>query len=270
MMILTLAQRELRTLFLSPLAWTILAVVQFILAYLFLSQLNEFLTLQPQLKVIEGAPGVTDLIVVPLYGSAAFILMMVVPLLTMRLISEERRSRSLPLLLSAPLSMSEIIIGKYLGIVGFLIAMTLMLTVMPLSLLFAGNIDMGLLAAIVIGLVLLIAAFAAVGLYMSSLTQQPTVAAISTFGVLLLLWIIDWAGGKADAAASGLPEYLSILRHFEAFSKAIFNSGDFLYYHFEGLSRGVFSSADVIYFLLFISTFLILSIRKLDAERMKG
>ena len=253
MMILTLAQRELRSLFLSPLAWAILAVVQFILAYLFLSQLNEFLILQPQLKVIEGAPGVTDLVVVPVYGSAAFILMMVVPLLTMRLISEERRSRSLPLLLSAPLSMSEIIIGKYLGIVSFLILMTVMLTVMPLSLLFAGTIDLGLLASIVVGLILLIAAFAAIGLYMSSLTQQPTVAAISTFGVLLLLWIIDWAGGKAgDPGATGVLTYLSMLRHF------------------EGLSRGIFSSADIIYFLLFISTFLILSIRKLDAERMKG
>lgn len=253
MMILTLAQRELRTLFLSPLAWAILAVVQFILAYLFLSQLNEFLTLQPQLKMIEGAPGVTDLVVVPIYGSATFILMMVVPLLTMRLISEERRSRSLPLLLSAPLSMSEIIIGKYLGIVSFLLLMTLMLTIMPLSLLFAGTIDLGLLASICLGLVLLIASFAAVGLYMSSLTQQPTVAAISTFGVLLLLWIIDWAGGKAgDPGATGVLTYLSMLRHF------------------EGLSRGVFSSADIVYFLLFISTFLILSIRKLDAERMKG
>lgn len=253
MMILTLAQRELRTLFLSPLAWAILAVVQFILAYLFLSQLNEFLTLQPQLKVIESAPGVTDLVVVPLYGSAAFILMMVVPLLTMRLISEERRGRSLPLLLSAPLSMSEIIIGKYLGIVAFLVTMTLMISIMPLSLLFAGTIDLGLLASIVVGLVLLIAAFAAIGLYMSSLTQQPTVAAISTFGVLLLLWIIDWAGGKAgDPGATGVLTYLSMLRHY------------------EGLSRGVFSSADVIYFLLFISTFLVLSIRRLDAERMRG
>jgi ABC-2 type transport system permease protein len=131
--------------------------------------------------------------------------------------------------------------------------MTLMLTAMPLSLLFAGTIDMGLLASIVVGLTLLVAAFAAVGLYMSSLTQQPTVAAISTFGVLLLLWIIDWAGGKAgDPGATGVLTYLSMLRHF------------------EGLSRGVFSSADVIYFLLFISTFLVLSIRKLDAERMGG
>ncbi len=253
MMVFTLAQRELRTLFLSPLAWAILAVVQFILAYLFLSQLNEFLILQPQLKVIDGAPGVTDLVVVPVYGSAAFILMMVVPLLTMRVISEERRSRSLPLLLSAPLSMSEIIIGKYLGIVSFLIIMSLMITIMPLSLLLAGSIDLGLLAAILLGLILLIAAFAAIGIYMSSLTQQPTVAAISTFGVLLLLWIIDWAGGKAgDAGATGVLTYLSMLRHF------------------EDMSRGIFSSADVIYFLLFIATFLILSIRKLDAERMKG
>ena len=253
MMVFTLAQRELRTLFLSPLAWAILAVVQFILAYLFLSQLNEFLTLQPQLKVIEGAPGVTDLVVVPVYGSAAFILMMVVPLLTMRVISEERRSRSLPLLLSAPLSMSEIIIGKYLGIVAFLIIMSLMITVMPLSLLFAGTIDIGLLSAIFLGLILLIAAFAAIGIYMSSLTQQPTVAAISTFGVLLLLWIIDWAGGKAgDPGATGVLTYLSMLRHF------------------EDMSRGIFSSADLVYFLLFIATFLILSIRKLDAERMKG
>lgn len=253
MMIFTLAQRELRSLFLSPLAWSILAVVQFILAYLFLTQLNEFLVLQPQLKVIDGAPGATDLVISPLYGSTTFILMMVVPLLTMRIISEERRSRSLPLLFSAPLSMSEIILGKYLGVVGFLLIMIFMISMMPLSLLLAGNIDLGLLAAIVLGLVLLVAAFAAVGLYMSSLTQQPTVAAVSTFGILLLLWIIDWAGGKGtEEGASGLLSYLSMLRHY------------------EGLAKGVFNSADVIYFILFISTFLILSIRRLDADRMKG
>ncbi|MGD8526865.1 MAG: ABC transporter permease subunit [Thioalkalispiraceae bacterium] len=253
MMMLTLAQRELRSLFLSPLAWSILAIVQLILAYLFLTQLNEFLTLQPQLKMIEAAPGATDLVISPLYGSATFILMMVVPLLTMRIISEERRSRSLPLLFSAPLSMTEIVIGKYLGIVGFLLVMIVMISLMPLSLLLAGNIDLGLLASIVLGLLLLVAAFAAVGLYMSSLTQQPTVAAVSTFGVLLLLWIIDWAGGKAGGdGASELLGYLSMLRHY------------------EGLARGLFSSADVIYFLLFIATFLILSIRRLDVDRMKG
>jgi len=251
MMIFTLARRELRSLFLSPLAWAILAIVQFILAYLFLSQLQEFLLIQPKLAAIENAPGVTELVIVPLYGSAAFIMMLVTPLLTMRLISEERRNKSLSLLISAPVSMTEIILGKYLGMLGFAAIMIFMMTLMPLSLYFAGTLDSGLLFTIVLGITLLLAAFISLGLYMSSLTSQPTIAAMSTFGVLLLLWIIDWAGGKAEAAASGLLEYLSMLRHFEAFTKGLFNSSDFIYY------------------ILFISLFLILSIRRLDGDRLQ-
>ncbi|MDH5407280.1 MAG: ABC transporter permease [Gammaproteobacteria bacterium] len=252
MMVLTLAQREIRSLFYSPLAWAILAVTQFILAYLFLAQLQEFIRLQPQLRVLEQAPGLTDVVIVPMYSSAAFILMMVVPLLTMRLVSEERRSRSLTLLFSAPISMTEIIIGKFLGIVAFLLIITGMMTLMPLSLSVAGSLDYGLLTAVVIGLILMIAAFASVGLYMSTLTIQPTVAAVSTFGILLLLWIIDWAGTKvADENASGALTYLSMLRHFES------------------LTRGVFNSSDIMYYLLFITTFIVLSIRRLDADRLQ-
>lgn len=251
MMVFTLAQRELRSLFLSPLAWSILATVQFIMAYLFLSQLQEFLLIQSKLATIENAPGVTELVIVPLYGSAAFIMMLVTPLLTMRIISEERRNRSLTLLISAPVSMTEIIIGKYLGILGFAAIMIFMMTLMPLSLYFGGTLDGGLLFTIVLGISLLIAAFISLGVYMSSLTAQPTIAAMSTFGVLLMLWIIDWAGGKADASASALLEYLSMLRHFEAFTKGLFSSSDFIYY------------------LLFISLFLILSIRRLDGDRLQ-
>ncbi len=251
MMIFTLAKRELRSLFLSPLAWAILAIVQFILAYMFLSQLQEFLLVQPKLATLENAPGVTELVIVPLYGSAAFIMMLVSPLLTMRLISEERRNKSLALLLSAPVSMAEIIIGKYLGMLAFAAIMIFMMTLMPLSLYFAGTLDSGLLFTIVLGITLLLAAFLSLGLYMSSLTAQPTIAAMSTFGVLLILWIIDWAGSKTEAAASGLLQYLSMLRHFEAFTKGIFDSSDFIYY------------------LLFISLFLILSIRRLDGDRLQ-
>jgi len=251
MMVLTLARRELRSLFLSPLAWAILATVQFILSYLFMSQLQEFLLIQSKLASIENAPGVTELVIVPLYSSAAFIMMLVTPLLTMRLISEERRNRSLALLISAPISMTEIIIGKYLGMLGFAAIMIFMMTLMPLSLYIGGSIDAGLLFTIVLGISLLIASFMALGLYMSSLTAQPTIAAMSTFGMLIMLWIIDWAGGKADATASGLLEYLSMLRHFEAFSKGIFSSSDFIYY------------------ILFISLFLVLSIRRLDGDRLQ-
>ncbi len=251
MMIFTIASRELRSLFISPLAWSILAVVQLILAYMFLTQLDLFVSLQSRLLGIEGAPGVTEIIVAPLLGNAAVVLLLVVPMLTMRLVSEERRSQTLSLLFSAPLSMTEIVLGKFFGVLGFLLIMVAMIVLMPLSLLMGGSLDMGMLWSGVLGLVLLLASFAALGLFMSTLTEQPIIAAVSSFGVLLLLWIIDWAGSNNTGQASELFAYLSLLRHFES------------------LLKGVFDSADVLYYLLFVSLFLGLSIRRLDADRLQ-
>lgn len=252
MMLLTLALRELRALFLSPMAWAILAIAQLILAFIFLALVEGYILVQPQLMLLDNPPGITERIVAPLYGAAAWLLMMVVPLLTMRIISEERRNHSLSLLLSAPISMSEIIVGKYLGIMLFLALMCLLITIMPLSLLLAGQLDAAYFCAILLALLLLVASFAALGLFMSTLTVQPTVAAVSTYGALLLLWILDVGSNNiASAEASGLLNYLSMLRHFDA------------------LARGVFSSTDIIYFILFIGTFIVLSIRRLDAERLQ-
>lgn len=252
MAIATIALREFKSLFLSPLAWTMLAVVQIIMAYMFLIQLDAFVQLQPQLAAREGAPGLTDIVVAPLLGNAAIVLLLIAPLLTMRLISEERRSQSLALLFSAPVSMTEIILGKYTGIVAFFLVILALIIFMPLTLLLGGNaLDMGKFAAGVLGLALMIASFAALGLFMSALTSYPGVAAVSSFGVLLLLWILDWAGDK-ETAASGLFGYLSLVRHYEPFLK------------------GVFNSADLLYYLLFIVTFLVLAIRRLDADRLQG
>ena len=251
-MIFAIAGRELRGLFLSPLAWSILAVVQLILAYMFLAQVDLFMQLQPRLPTMPGAPGITEIVAVPLLGNAAMILLLVVPLITMRLISDERRNQTLPLLFAAPISMSAIVLGKFVGVMTFLLIMLMMILLMPLSLLLGSSLDFGVLAAGTLGLFLLLASFAALGLFMSSLTAQPTIAAVSTFGVLLLLWIVDWAGNNAGTDAgqgSNALAYLSMLRHYEA------------------LLKGVFNSADVIYYLLFITVFLVLSIRRLDAER---
>lgn len=249
-MIFTIAGRELRSLFLSPLAWSILAVVQFIIAYLFLAQIDGYLMLQPQLATIEGAPGVTDIIVAPLLADAGRVLLLITPLITMRLLSEERRNRTLSLLFSAPVSMTEIILGKYLGVLAFFGVLIALLALMPLSLLAGTALDLGKFAAGLAGLGLLVAAFAAIGLFMSSLTEQPTVAAISTFGLLLLLWIIDWTGANADQT-SGLFAWLSLLRHYEA------------------LLKGLVNSTDVLYYLLISVLFLGLSIRRLDADRLQ-
>jgi ABC-2 type transport system permease protein len=249
-MMLAIAAREFKTLFLSPVAWTILAILQFILAFLFLSQVETFTMLQPKLATIEGAPGLTDIVVTPLFGNAAIILLLATPLLTMRLICEERRNKTLSLLLSAPVSNGDIIIGKYLGTLGLLLLIILLTALMPLSLLAGGELDFGKLFANMLALLLLVSAFAAIGLFVSCLAGHPTVAALGTFGLLLVLWLIDWTTGIEDQR-SELFEYLSLLRHF------------------QNIQTGLISTADISYFLLFTGTFILLSIRRLDNDRLQ-
>ena len=151
-MILTIALRELRTLFLSPLAWSILAVVQLLLAFLFLARVEMYQLYQPQLLALDNAPGVTEIVLPDLLGNAAIVLLLVVPLLTMRLIAEERRNKTLTLLVSAPVSMTEIVLGKYLGVLLFLLIVLALIALMPLSLLLGGGLDPGLLFSGLLGL----------------------------------------------------------------------------------------------------------------------
>jgi len=249
-MILTIALRELKSLFLSPLAWSILAVTQVILALLFLGRIEEYQIYQPQLMAMENPPGITEIVVPELFGNAAIILLLIVPLLTMRLVAEERRNRTLPLLFSAPASMTEIVLGKYFGVLFFLLLLVGMIALMPLSLLFGGSLDFGLFFSAMLGLTLLLAGFAAVGLCVSTLTQHPAVAAIGGFGALLLFWILDWSG--QGVGSGNLLAYLSLFNHYKPFLE------------------GVFDSADAIYHLLLIAAFIVFSIRRLDADRLGG
>jgi ABC-2 type transport system permease protein len=247
-MIFSIALRELRSMFLSPLAWTVLAVTQLILAWSFFTQVDFFFGIQSQLATVPNAPGVTDLVVMPTFEIASIILLMVTPLLTMRLISEERRNGSIALLLSSPLSMTQIVLGKFIGIVLFMLIFIIMLSLMPLSLLMGTTLDLGKLAAGMFALMLLLSAFSAAGLYLSSLTNNPVVAAISSFGLLLLLWIINTNTGDSSNALS----QLSLLNHFTP------------------MLRGLINTADVAYFILFIAMFLLLTIRQMDSQRLQG
>jgi ABC-2 type transport system permease protein len=176
---------------------------------------------------------------------AAIILLMIMPLLTMRSIAEEKRNRTLCLLVSAPLGMSEIVLGKFLGLMLFVFILISMLMLMPLSLYLGTSLDSGKLLSIYLGMLLLLATFTAIGLYLSSLTENQTIAAISTFGVLLMLWIIDWKWGSVTVLS-----YLSLLQHHQS------------------MLEGVFNSSDIAYYLLLIVGFLVLTIRQLDRERL--
>ncbi|MCK5362573.1 MAG: ABC transporter permease subunit, partial [Gammaproteobacteria bacterium] len=119
MNIFNIAARELRSLFLSPLSWAVLAITQAFVAYAFLVKLELFLQLKPYLPGLAGAPGLTAIVVAPAFKAAAMVMLLAAPLVTMRLISEERRSGTLSLLMSAPISMTDIVLGKFLGAMGF-------------------------------------------------------------------------------------------------------------------------------------------------------
>jgi len=247
-MIVTIIHKELRMLFISPLAWILLALIQLILTWVFLVRLDAFLEIQSQLMQIANPPGITEIIISPVFAMAAIILLMVTPLLSMRLLAEERRNHTLTLLISAPVSMTDIVIGKFLGLMVFFLVVITLIVALSISLRLGGALDFGLLLSNTLGLLLLTACFSALGLYISSLTAQSVIAAIGALGVLLGLWMINLAANETG----GWIQHFSLLQHFEQFN------------------QGLIDTLSIAYFILFIVTFLVLTIRRLDGERLHG
>jgi ABC-2 type transport system permease protein len=243
--VLDIACVELRRMFQLPLAWVILATVQFLLAIFFYVLLARYLE-APQWT---AGRGITEIVVAGTLQIAGILMLLVSPFLTMRLFSEERRSGTLDLLLSAPVSLTALVLGKFLGVLMFLGLMLVMIALMPLSLLAGTALDPGQFAAGLLALALLVAAFAAVGLFMSTLTEQPAVAAVASFATLFLLWIIHIAGQAGSDRMGGVFAYLSLLRHFDR------------------LLDGFVSLVDVVYYLLITATFLALAVWRLDSVR---
>ena len=247
-MIATVAGKELKSMFGSPLAWIVLAALQLILAWIFLMRLDTFLELQPRLQTLANAPGATEIVIAPLYSAAAVVLLMATPILAMRALAEERRSRTMTLLISAPISMTQIVLGKFLGLITLLYMPIALITAMGMSLFIGGDLDSGLICANVVGLAMLVATFAAVGMFASSLTVYPIVAGIGALALLLASWLAT----LAQPDPSSLVHLVSVTRRFESFN------------------NGLIDSADVVWHLLVIVLFLALTIRRLDRDRLVG
>jgi ABC-2 type transport system permease protein len=247
-MIRLIALQELRRLFAAPSTWFILGALQFIFAWTFLLRLDAFLQLQSQLTLIANAPGASQLIVSPLSGIVALTMMILAPLFTMRLLAEERRNQTLPLLLSAPLSSTQIVLGKFLALVLFFWLIIFCFALMSLVLELGTPLDIGLLLANTIGLLLLTACYTSLGLYVSALTAQPVAAAIGALAVLLGLWLADMNAGDQYRIWHALTP-----------------SG-----HFQNFNGGLLDSNGLIYYLLFCAFFLLLTIRRVHNNRFYG
>ena len=247
-MILTIAHKEFRSLFASPSTWFILGALQFIFSWFFLARLDAYLQVQTQLAQLANAPGATQSIVSPVLATIGFILMMLVPLFTMRLFAEEHRNRTMVLLMSAPIAGWEIILGKFLGLMLFLILIITACLIMLLTLSLGTRLDFGLIFANVLGLLLLTACYTSLGLYFSTLATQPIVAASSTLAALFGLWLIDMAGSSSGTILKALSPTL----------------------HLQSFNSGLLLTKDLAYFLLFIVIFLLLAIRRLHNSRTYG
>ncbi len=247
-MIRLLAMRELRSLFAMPSTWFIMAVLQFVFAWFFLARLEAFLEVQPQLAEIANPPGVTSTVAAPMFNTVALLLMMLVPMLTMRLIAEERRNQTFTLLLSAPLSGLHIVFGKFLGLLIFLVMLMSGVVLMLYSLALGTALDHGLLLSNILGLFLLTCSFIALGLYISALTTQPVIAAIATLVVLIGLWLADIGALAEDSPWHSISPL----------------------YHFQNFNNGLLDSSDAAFFVLFTAVFLILTMKRLHNNRVYG
>ncbi|MDM8545034.1 Gldg family protein [Candidatus Venteria ishoeyi] len=223
-MIATIALRELRSLFSSPQLWMLLALTLTLLAWFFLLSTDYYLN-QYQHQA-DAEYGFTLVIVGNLFSKAAHLLLLILPLLSMSLINAERRQQTLALLLCAPVSPWQIIVGKYLALQAILLFLLALLSLMPLALISGGSLDVVHTLSALLGCWLLMSLFAAVGLLFSSLSKSAMLAAGGSFSLLLLLWGIDWQGTGDDP----LVAWLSTQHHYAALLKGQVRLQDVVYF----------------------------------------
>ena len=230
-----IARRELHSYFVSPVAYVVGALFLLISGFLF--------------SIILGVSNEASMR--PLFGNFAVIFLFIVPALTMRLLAEEQRTGTLELLLTAPVRDWELVLGKFLGVFLLLLAMLAVTLVYPAILALAGNPDRGPVLAGYLGVILQGAAFLAVGLFASSLTQNQIIAALLAFVILLILWLSDALGNFTTGRIGDLFRFLSITRHYDEFP------------------RGVIDTRDIIYFLSMIAAALFFTTLSVQARRWR-
>lgn len=246
--------RELKAYFFSPIAYVLAVGFLAITGYFFYSgtAFYSLASMQSMQNPMFMKMNLQQMLVGPLQANMCIILMLIVPLLTMRLLAEEKRSGTIELLLSYPLSDGVVVLAKFMAawtVVAAMLAPTLLHVVMLdwLSQPHWPAVMSGFL-----GLLLLGGAFVALGMLASAATENQIVAAVAGFAAILLLWILGWSSQVVGPQAGALLKALSISSHFEGFPK------------------GLIDTADVAYFLLFMILFLFTSIRTLEAKRWKA
>ncbi len=229
----TIALREFKSYLASPMAYVVTGIFLVLTGFLF--------------SISSATYSETSIRGFLVWGS--ILLLLLAPVLTMRLLAEERKMGTLELLLTAPVRDSEVIAGKFLGSLGILTAMLALTFYYPILLRWFGDPDWGPIATGYLGLFLLGSVSLAVGLFASSLTSNQLVAAMVAGGILFALWFLGMAADLVPEALGEVIGYLS------------------LSYHFPDFMRGIIDTRGIIYYLSITALFLFLAIRSLESSR---
>ena len=250
----TIARKELHSYFSSPIAWLMTGLFALIFGWFFVNYLDYFVrqSMTGQMGGMQQPMNVNDLMIRPLFSNVSVIVLFLLPMVTMRTYSEEKRSGTIELLLTSPVTDVEIIMGKFIGAVGLFLAL-IAPTLLCMGMLFIyGNPEWKPLIAGYLGLILMGSSFIALGLFISSTTKNQMVAGSVTFVVLLFLWVINWMSESAGPTTGAILSYLSITQHLDDFA------------------RGIIDTKHVIFYLSFISFGLFLTLKSVDTERWRG
>jgi ABC-2 type transport system permease protein len=253
--ILAIAHKELKSYFASPIAYIVIGFFALTFGYFFYVLLLFFDRQSMQMAGLGGAAqpvNVNEQMIRPVFQNAMVIMLFVLPMITMRTYSEEKRSGTIELLLTAPLTDFQIIMGKFLGALSLYGAM-LAVTLVHMAVLFVfGDPEWWPIVTTYLGLLLMGGCFISVGLLISSLTKNQIVAGMITFVVFLMLWIINWPASFSGPNTQAVLNYLSITEHLDDFT------------------RGIIDTKHLVYYLSFIAFGLFLTSRSVDMERWRG
>ena len=233
--ILAIAAKDLRSQFVSPIAYVVLTGFLLLGGWFFfnlLARFNFLLNLYLSFRNPEAMDrlNLNDFVIAPLLHNLSVILVILIPVITMRSFAEEKRSGTYELLMTSPLSVTEIVLGKFLGAFAFVFIMLLLTGVYPLILVLYGNPESGVILSGFLGLLLLATAFVSVGLLTSSLTENQIIAAVSCLVVLLLLYVISWPADTAGDTLGAVLKYASLTEHFSEMVKGVIDTRDLAYF----------------------------------------
>ena len=228
-----IAKRDLGSFFNSPIFYVVTTVFLIIYSFIFFNILNffSFQSFQAgQLQAMGMNLNLNEMVIEPSLQNMSVILLMIIPIITMRSFADEKKMKTFRLLLSSPVHLREIILGKFLAC---MIVVAVMISISSYSvgfLFLLGEPEPGPIVTGYLGILLMAGCFVSVGIFASSLTDNQIVAAVLTFGFSLFMWIIGWSAQAAGSTTGQVLQYLSIVDHLERFLKGLVNTSDLVYY----------------------------------------